>query len=157
MAACSKAEQAQHSKGSIPISVPTPVPRAAASGVPGRRSWNLVLHKQAFHRLHRLGGKSLNLCLPALEEGHSLFSQYCTKHKILFCFSSCPWALLNTCQFSNSTLHVDVRQQLNGSFLQPRCLHLQGNKEQAGSVAGRLLSPSVAFLLLPPHRSLPLP
>lgn len=90
MAACSDSGQAQCPKGSIPISVPAPVLKAAAGDVPGRRSWSLVLHRRVSHRLHRLGGKSLNLCLPALKEGRSLFSQCCAKHKVLFYFSSCP-------------------------------------------------------------------
>lgn len=96
-----------------------------------------------------LGGKSLNLCLPALREGHSLFSQWCAKYKILFYFSSC--------QFSRGVLHFDLRQQLNSSFLQPRCFLQHGDRKRAGSEAGRLPSPCAAFLSLPLHCALPLP
>lgn len=51
MPACSDLGQVQCSKGSIPVSVPAPVLRAAAGGIPGRSSWSLFLHKRVSHRL----------------------------------------------------------------------------------------------------------
>lgn len=94
-----------------------------------------------------LRGKSLNLCLPALREGHSLFLQWHSKYKILFYFSSC--------QFSRSILHFYLRQQLNSSFLQPRCFLQHSDRKQAGSEAGRLLSPCVVLLPLPSPAACP--
>ena len=110
MAACGDPGQARCLKGSVPISVPAPVLGAAARGVPGRRSWSLVLHKRASHRLHRLGGESLNLCLPALEEGCSLFLTALRRTQNPLLFLQLPRALLNTCQFSTDPLHFDLRR-----------------------------------------------
>lgn len=137
MATCSDLGQAQCSEGSVPISAPAPVLTAAAGGGPGRRSWSLVLHKRASHRLHRLGGKSLKLCLPALKEGCSLFSQCCAKHKILFYFSSCPGHCLILASFPKALFILILGSSQTAHFSSPGSSTAQAlGKKQALWQAG---------------------
>lgn len=120
MAACS--DSGQCSKKSIPV--PAPVLTAVAGGVPGRCSSTLVLHKQAFHWLHRLERQIFEPLSPS-PQGRSLpFLTVVFKIQIFFYFSSC--------QFPRGILHFYLWQQLNSSFLQPRCFLQHGTgSEQA--------------------------
>lgn len=102
-----------------------------------------------------LRGKSLNLCLPAHKEGHSLFSQWRAKYKILFYFSSC--------QFSRGVLHFDLRQQLK-QLMSPAQVLPPPQQQETSRLWGRQVAeplcsvsaPATALLpVLPRHCSVP--